>query len=107
MQDARPGQKILRAESVLIASARWHAACIGSSADRRVAQPVPRATAGAPIKERDMLTWTLIFLVVALLAGALGFSRVAGTATSIAKVLFVVFLILFLGSLIFGGLRGF
>lgn len=54
-----------------------------------------------------MLTWTLIFLVVALVAGALGFSRVAGTASSIAKVLFVVFLILFLGSLIFGGMRGF
>jgi uncharacterized membrane protein YtjA (UPF0391 family) len=60
------------------------------------------------MQERQaMLTWTLIFLVVALVAGALGFGRVAGTATSIAKVLFFLFLVLFLASLIFGGLRGF
>jgi uncharacterized membrane protein YtjA (UPF0391 family) len=52
-----------------------------------------------------MLYWALIFLIVALVAGALGFGVVAGTAAWIAKVLFVVFLVLFIVSLIFGTRR--
>jgi uncharacterized membrane protein YtjA (UPF0391 family) len=47
-----------------------------------------------------MLTWALIFLIVALIAGAFGFWGVASTATSFAKILFIVFLALFLGSLV-------
>lgn len=46
-----------------------------------------------------MLHWTLIFLVVALIAGVLGFSSVAGTSLEIAKVLFFVFLAIWLISL--------
>ena len=49
-----------------------------------------------------MLGWALIFLLVALLAAWLGFGAIAGTAAWIAKTLFVVFLILFVCSLIFG-----
>jgi uncharacterized membrane protein YtjA (UPF0391 family) len=41
-----------------------------------------------------MLTYSLIFLVVAIIAAILGFGFIAGTAAWIAKVLFVVFLIL-------------
>lgn len=40
-----------------------------------------------------MLYWALVFLVVALIAGALGFSGIAGTSSSIAWILFVVGLI--------------
>jgi uncharacterized membrane protein YtjA (UPF0391 family) len=40
-----------------------------------------------------MLYWALIFLVIALIAGALGFSGIAGTATSMAWILFVVGLV--------------
>ena len=40
-----------------------------------------------------MLHWALIFLVVAIIAGVLGFSGVAGAATNIAWILFVVGLI--------------
>ena len=47
-----------------------------------------------------MLHWTLVFLVIALIAAALGFATLAGTAAMIAKVLFAVFLILWLVSLI-------
>ncbi|MCC7048309.1 MAG: DUF1328 domain-containing protein [Alphaproteobacteria bacterium] len=47
-----------------------------------------------------MLTWTLIFLVVAMVAGAFGFWSVASTAAGFAKILFVVFLVLFVGSLV-------
>jgi len=46
-----------------------------------------------------MLTWTLTFLIIALLAALLGFGEVAGTAATIAKVLFVLFLAAFLLSL--------
>lgn len=46
-----------------------------------------------------MLTYAVIFLLVALTAGILGFGVIAGTAASIAKILFVVFLVLFIVSL--------
>jgi uncharacterized membrane protein YtjA (UPF0391 family) len=49
-----------------------------------------------------MLSWTILFLIVALIAGVLGFSGIAGTAAGIAQVLFVIFLIMFLVSLITG-----
>ena len=49
-----------------------------------------------------MLRWALIFLAVAVVASFFRFSGVAGVATNIAWVLFVVFLILFVVSLIMG-----
>ena len=49
-----------------------------------------------------MLHYALVFLVVALIAGVLGFGFIAGTAAYIAKILFVVFLVLFLISFISG-----
>lgn len=45
-----------------------------------------------------MLHYAVIFLIVALIAGFLGFFSLAGTAMWIAKVLFFVFLILALVS---------
>jgi uncharacterized membrane protein YtjA (UPF0391 family) len=53
-------------------------------------------------KGLSMLHYALVFLVVALIAGVLGFGFLAGTAMWIAKVLFIVFLILFLVSFISG-----
>jgi uncharacterized membrane protein YtjA (UPF0391 family) len=49
-----------------------------------------------------MLSWALTFLIIALIAGVLGFGMVAGAAASIAKVQFVIFLVLFLVSLLTG-----
>lgn len=49
-----------------------------------------------------MLNWAILFLIIALVAGVLGFGVVAGTAAWIAQVLFVVFIVLFLVSLIAG-----
>jgi uncharacterized membrane protein YtjA (UPF0391 family) len=49
-----------------------------------------------------MLSWAINFLVVALIAGILGFGFIAGTAASIAKILFFIFLVLFLVSFIQG-----
>lgn len=49
-----------------------------------------------------MLSWSVLFLIIALIAAALGFGGIAGTAVGIAKVLFFIFIVLFLVSLIFG-----
>jgi uncharacterized membrane protein YtjA (UPF0391 family) len=45
-----------------------------------------------------MLSYAVTFLIIAIIAGILGFGVIAGTAALIAKVLFVLFLILFLAS---------
>ncbi|MBP7804715.1 MAG: DUF1328 domain-containing protein [Candidatus Pacebacteria bacterium] len=49
-----------------------------------------------------MLKWTLIFLVIAIIAGIFGFTTVAGAAIGIAKVIFFIFIIFFVVSLIAG-----
>ena len=49
-----------------------------------------------------MLRWAIVFLIIALVAGVLGLFRVQWIASEIAWVLFVVFLILFLVSLVMG-----
>ena len=41
-----------------------------------------------------MLKWAIIFLVVSLIAGALGFSGVARGAKTVAMVLFGIFLVI-------------
>jgi uncharacterized membrane protein YtjA (UPF0391 family) len=48
----------------------------------------------------NMLGLTLAFLIIALVAGLLGFTSIAGAAAGIARVLFGIFLILFLATLI-------
>ena len=53
-----------------------------------------------------MLYWTLVFLVVALVAGLFGFGGIASASAGIAKVLFAIFLVLFLISLVLGVVRG-
>jgi uncharacterized membrane protein YtjA (UPF0391 family) len=52
-----------------------------------------------------MLNWALTFLIIALIAAVFGFGGVAIEAAWIAKVLFVVFLVLFLVSLLTGAVR--
>jgi uncharacterized membrane protein YtjA (UPF0391 family) len=54
------------------------------------------------VENSIMLSWALTFLVIALIAAALGFTGIAGTATGIAQILFYVFLVLFVLSLVFG-----
>lgn len=49
-----------------------------------------------------MLRWALVFLLVALVAAFFGFYSLEGTAMWIAKVLFFVFIIMFVLSLVMG-----
>jgi uncharacterized membrane protein YtjA (UPF0391 family) len=56
-------------------------------------------------KGANMLSWSLTFLIFALIAALLGFTGLAGTAVGIAKILFVVFLVMYLLSVVFGRRR--
>lgn len=53
-----------------------------------------------------MLRWALIFLVLSIVAGLLGFTSIAVAAASIAQIIFYVFLLLFVITLIAGILAG-
>ena len=52
-----------------------------------------------------MLGWAITFLIIALVAAALGFGGIAGAATGIAKILFFVFLLAFALSFLVGRSR--
>jgi uncharacterized membrane protein YtjA (UPF0391 family) len=52
-----------------------------------------------------MLRWALIFFVVALIAAVFGFLGIAAAAVGVARILFFIFLVLFLVSLVGGLLR--
>jgi uncharacterized membrane protein YtjA (UPF0391 family) len=49
-----------------------------------------------------MLKWAVVFLIIAIVAGIFGFTGIAAASASIAKVLFGLFLVLFLGALAIG-----
>lgn len=49
-----------------------------------------------------MLSWAITFLVIALIAAIFGFGILAGTAMEIAKIIFFVFIILFVISFFMG-----
>jgi uncharacterized membrane protein YtjA (UPF0391 family) len=51
-------------------------------------------------KEKSMLNWALTFLLVALLAALFGFTGIALATAGVAKILFFLFLVLFIASLI-------
>jgi uncharacterized membrane protein YtjA (UPF0391 family) len=71
----------------------WHGACNGSAAAfGRVAFR----------KENAMFGWSILFLIVAIVAGIFGFAGDAGTGTWIAKGLFVMSLLAFLWLLVSG-----
>lgn len=49
-----------------------------------------------------MLYWAVVFFIVAVIAAVFGFGGIAAGATTIAQVLFFIFLVVFLVSLITG-----
>jgi uncharacterized membrane protein YtjA (UPF0391 family) len=48
-----------------------------------------------------LLDWTLIFLVLALVAGVFGFTGIAAESAGIAKILFIIFLVIYIASFVF------
>jgi uncharacterized membrane protein YtjA (UPF0391 family) len=68
----------------------------------RYGSPVGDAISGWRKIEVIMLRWTLIFLVISLVAALLGFGGLAASAAGIARILFFIFLVFFLVSLVWG-----
>jgi len=56
----------------------------------------------ALLRRKAMLRWAIVFLILALVAGLLGMYRTEIIASQVAWILFVVFIVLFLVSLVFG-----
>jgi uncharacterized membrane protein YtjA (UPF0391 family) len=57
------------------------------------------------VKGATMLHYAVVFFVIALIAALFGFGGIAAGAAEIAKVLFFIFLVLFVVSLILGLFR--
>lgn len=53
-----------------------------------------------------MLRWAVIFFIIAIVAAVFGFGNIAAGATDIAKILFFLFLLLFVISLIMSLVKG-
>ena len=53
-----------------------------------------------------MLSWVVTFLIIALVAGLLGFGGLAGASIEIAKIVFFVAIVLFAVSALIGLMRG-
>jgi len=52
-----------------------------------------------------MLRYTVVFLVIALIAALLGFTDIAAGAVQVARILFFIFVLLFVVSLVFGVMK--
>ncbi|VVE20584.1 DUF1328 domain-containing protein [Pandoraea soli] len=52
-----------------------------------------------------MLHYAVVFFVIALIAAVFGFTGIAVGAAEIAKILFFIFLVIFLVTLLFGMIR--
>mgnify|MGYP003950242309 CR=1 FL=1 len=57
------------------------------------------------MKGSKMLYYAAVFLVIALIGGVLGFTGIAAGAVEIAKILFFIFIVLFVISLVMGLVR--
>jgi uncharacterized membrane protein YtjA (UPF0391 family) len=58
-----------------------------------------------PLVETSMLRYAAIFFVIAIIAAVFGFGGIAAGAAEIAKVLFFIFIVIFLVTLLMGVIR--
>jgi uncharacterized membrane protein YtjA (UPF0391 family) len=70
------------------------------TAQRRLRRPKSQT------EVRIMLSWVVTFLVIALIAGILGFGGLAGASIEIAKIIFFIAIVLFLVSAVVSVARG-
>jgi uncharacterized membrane protein YtjA (UPF0391 family) len=92
---------------------RGHAGCSGLDAAGTATQNVDKATASASTQpyrqstllEGFMLRYAVIFFIIAIIAAFFGFGGIASGATEIAKILFFIFIVIFLATLLLGVFR--
>ena len=68
------------------------------------ARGLQRPSVGAS-KEHQMLQYSVVFFVIALIAAVFGFSGIASGAVGIAKILFILFAVLAVVSVLLSALR--
>jgi uncharacterized membrane protein YtjA (UPF0391 family) len=93
-------QELLLQETA--AHTRW--ICIDAGA---CASMQAHAASGGPLftEERPMLRYAAIFFIIAIIAAVFGFGGIAAGAAEIAKVLFFIFIVIFLVTLLMGVVR--
>lgn len=53
-----------------------------------------------------MLYWAVVFFIIAVIAALFGFTTIAGAALGLAKIVFFIFVVLFVITLIMGLMSG-
>ena len=53
-----------------------------------------------------MLYWAVVFFIIAVIAALFGFTTIAGAALGLAKIVFFIFVVLFVIALIMGLMSG-
>lgn len=71
----------------------------------QILRSMEASIAGSFAGSTDMLGWVFLFLIFAIIAGVFGFTSIMATTAWIAKILFYVFLALFVVALIFSLFR--
>ncbi|MCF6157284.1 MAG: DUF1328 domain-containing protein [wastewater metagenome] len=52
-----------------------------------------------------MLYWAIVFFIISIIAAVFGFGDIAAATSGIAKILFFIFIVLFIISLVVGLIR--
>ena len=77
----------------------WPAACIRYCVRRGMARAIKK------LEVNEMLHYALVFFLIAIVAAIFGFGGISVASAGIAKILFFLFLIVFLVSLVMGVAR--
>jgi uncharacterized membrane protein YtjA (UPF0391 family) len=77
------------------------AACIGSRRSVNAGNVLVQS-----IQENVMLNWIVTFFILAVAAAFLGFTGLAGTFADIAKFIAIIFVVLFIASLVYRMITG-
>jgi uncharacterized membrane protein YtjA (UPF0391 family) len=72
----------------------------GLAATKFLTEPITQTSSDD--REVLMLRWAITFAIIAIIAAGLGFSGVAGMSSDLAKLFALVFLVLFVVSLVAG-----
>jgi uncharacterized membrane protein YtjA (UPF0391 family) len=82
-------------------------ATIRINSSKGEARSAPRQPGQSPFAGQEiiMLRWAVTFFVIAIVAAVLGFGGIAAGASEIARILFFVFLAIFVATLIMGMMR--